>query len=157
MGRMAPFILACLVCTGCASLVPLTSILTTPSSAPAPLQVHDQTRVELATDNFFVVKTNVVGTSRGFSLLGIITIIPATLNKAMNRLYTAAEMQQGRPQTVAHLIIEHNSTYWILFGIPELNARADIVEFRSPASTANISPPNEPVRGPPSKPRDTGP
>jgi len=154
MGRMVPFILACLACTGCASLVPFTSLLTTPSSTPSPLQVHDETRVELAKDNFFVVKTNVVGTSRGFSLLGIITIIPATLNKAMNRLYTAAEMQQGRPQTVAHLIIEHNSTYWILFGIPELNVRADIVEFKPGVSTANISTPGESVRGPPPKHAD---
>ena len=116
--------------------------------------MHDETPVELAKDNFFVVKTNVVGTSRGFSLLGIITIIPATLNKAMNRLYTAAEMQQGRPQTVAHLIIEHNSTYWILFGIPELNVRADIVEFKPDATSANTGTAAESIRGPPPKRTD---
>jgi hypothetical protein len=154
MGRIVPFIVACLFCTGCASLIPLTSVLTTPSSAPPPLQVHDETHVDLAKDNFFVVKTNVVGTSRGFSLLGIITIVPATLNKALNHLYAAAEMQQGRPQTVAHLIIEHTSTYWIMFGIPELNARADIVEFKPGVSPASSSTPGESVRAPPPKHAD---
>jgi hypothetical protein len=96
----------------------------------ASLQVHEQTSVELKEDDFLLVRTNVVGRSRGFSLLGLITIYPATLTKAMNRMYASAEMQPGHPQTVAHLVIEQTTTYWILFGVPEINARADIVEFK---------------------------
>lgn len=121
---------ACCLLSGCAAIAPLSSLLSTPSTAAAPLQVHEQTSVKLAQDNFILVRTNVVGRSRGFSLLGILTIYPATLSKAMNRLYAAAEMRQGEPQTVAHLVIEQTSSFWILFGIPEVDARADVVEFK---------------------------
>jgi hypothetical protein len=105
------------------------------------LQVHEQTSVKLAQDNFVLVRTNVVGRSRGFSLLGLITIYPATLNKAMNRLYVAAQMREGQPQTVAHLVVEQSSSYYILFGIPEVDARADIVEFTPEAAPLNSNPP----------------
>jgi len=53
----------------------------------------------------------------------------------MNRSYDSAEMQPGKPQSVSHLVIEHTSTYWILFGIPGVDARANIVEFRPDATT----------------------
>ena len=48
----------------------------------------------------------------------------------MNRLYGAAEMHPGEPQTVAHLVIEQTSSYYILFGVPEVDVRADIVQFK---------------------------
>jgi hypothetical protein len=135
---------ACALLTGCAALAPLSSIITAPSSGTPPLQVHEQTSVKLAQDNFVLVKTNVVGRSRGFSLLGLITIYPATLSKAMNRLYVAAQMREGRPQTVAHLVVEQTSSYYILFGIPEVDARADIVEFQpEPRGPTPFAPPPE--------------
>ena len=109
------------------------------SSAPG----DEETQVKLARDNFVLVRTNVVGRSRGFSLLGLITIYPATLNKAMNRLYASAGLRSGHPQTIAHLVIEQTGSYWILFGIPEVDARADIIEFK-PAP-----PPTPPPRPPP--------
>jgi hypothetical protein len=110
--------------------------------------VHDETSVRLGSDNFVLVKTNVVGRSHGFSLLGIITIVPATLNKAMNRLYANADMRPGQPQTVSHLLIEQTSSYFILFGIPQVDVRADIVQFRPPAP--GPVPPNPPP--PPGQP-----
>jgi hypothetical protein len=131
------------MCGGCASLVPLTSLLTTPSSSGTPpVHMNDQTDVKLAQDNFIVVRTNVVGRSRGFSLLGIITIVPATVTKAVNRMYDNAAMRPGTPQTFAHLMIERSTTYWILFGIPQIDARADVVEFKPEAIP-------DPNRGPP--------
>lgn len=145
MGKMVWLVAASLMCGGCASLVPLTSLLSTPSSSAPPLQVHEQTDVKLSQDNFILVKTNMVGRSRGFSLLGIITIVPATLTKAMNRLYDKAAMQPGSPQTVANLVIEHSTTYWILFGVPEVDARADIVEFKPLAATESIRGPPKPT------------
>jgi hypothetical protein len=48
----------------------------------------------------------------------------------MDRLYAQAQMSPGAPQTIAHLVIEQTSTYWILFGIPEVTVRADVVEFK---------------------------
>lgn len=115
--------------TGCAAVAPLTSMIGSPHGGAPPLQIHEETKVDLARDNFELVKTNVWGQSKGFSLLGFITIYPPTLTKAMARMYTAAQMRPGQPQTVAHLIVEQSSSYYILFGIPKIEVRADIVEF----------------------------
>ena len=129
MTKIAIGFVACLLLNGCTSIVPLSSLLSSPSKGTPPLQVHEQTSVELAEANFHLVRTNVVGQSKGFSLLGIVTIYPATLTKAMGRLYGNAQMNEGTPQTVCHLVIEQSSTYWILFGIPQVTVRADIVQF----------------------------
>ena len=128
MVKMLVALAACLLFTGCAALVPLSSLLSTPTGGPGA-QIHDETTVKLNQSNFVLVKTNVTGVSKGFSLLGIITIVPATLTKAMARMYSAAQMREGQPQTVSHLIIEPSTTYWILFGIPRVTVRADIVQF----------------------------
>lgn len=129
MGKILALLGLSVMLSGCASLVPLTSLISTPTGPP-PVQVHDETSVKLAQGNFELVKTNVVGRSKGFSLLGIVTIFPATINKAMSRFYGAAQMEKGQPQTLAHLIIEQTSSYYILFGIPEVDVRADVVRFR---------------------------
>ena len=57
----------------------------------------------------------------------------------MNRLYTQAEMQLGRSQTLVNLIMEKNSTYFILFSLPRISIRADVIEF-IPANATNIPP-----------------
>ncbi|HZR17540.1 MAG TPA: hypothetical protein VFE51_09450 [Verrucomicrobiae bacterium] len=145
--------LGCSLLTGCAAIAPLSSIITTPSGGTPPLQVHEQTSVKLAADNFILIRTNVVGRSRGFSLLGIITIVPATLNKAMDRLYNNAQMHENQPQTIAHLVIEQTSSYWILFGIPEMDARADVVEFKPEVRGPPPGGP-PPFEAPPPRPPD---
>jgi hypothetical protein len=130
VARVILWLACCCLFSGCAAIAPFSSLLTPPSGSTPPLEIHEQTSVELAKDNFFLVKTNVLGRCRGFSLLGIITIVPATLTKAMSHLYATAEMRPGQPQSVAHLVIERTSSYYILFGVPEVDVRADIVEFR---------------------------
>ncbi len=126
-------------------MVPLSPLLSGAhgNSAP-PLQVHEETRVSLERGNFSLVRTNVWAQSRGFSLLGFITIYPATLSKAMGRLYSHAGMQPGHAQTISHLVIEQTSSYYILFGIPKVEVRADIVEFgpevQNPSAPATIPP-----------------
>jgi hypothetical protein len=114
--------------SGCAALAPYVGDLVG-GSPTASIDVHTQTAVRLEEGNFIVVRTNVVGSSKGFRLLGFITLYPATLNEAMNRLYSNAEGQEGRPETLAHLIVEHSGIYVILFSIPRITARADLVEF----------------------------
>ncbi len=130
MGKGLMLLVPCVLLTGCAAVAPLSSIISTTQTGPPPLQVHEETTVRLSQDNFSLVKTNVLGRSKGFSLLGIITIVPPTLTKAMNRLYASAQMEPGHPQTVAHLVIEQTTSFYILFGIPKIEVRADIVEFR---------------------------
>jgi len=119
---------ASLVLGGCAAVspVPLSSLL--PQSGPN-LEVHSQTSIKLEQANFAVVKTNLNGRCKGFALLGIITITPARYTTAMDRLYSQAEMQAGRPQTLANLAVERSSAYLILFSIPQVVVRADLVEF----------------------------
>jgi hypothetical protein len=143
------FLLACLLMNGCAVLAPVSALIGGSQGGASGLQVHEQTSVNLARDNFVLVKTNVVGRSKGFSLLGFITMCPATLTKAMSRMYDAAQMRPGEPQTVAHLIIEHSSSYWILFGIPKVEVRADIVEFRPSAKSREPAKPNPVPTKPP--------
>ena len=115
--------------SGCAALsaLPVASVIGSPNASA--LEIHNNTDVQLRGDNFIVIKTNVVGQSSGFSLLGIITIVPAKFTKAMSRLYTQAEMQPGRSQTLVNLILEKDAVYYILFSIPRTSIRADVIEF----------------------------
>jgi len=122
---------------GCATTSPMAaSFVGLPGLAS--LNVRGQTDVHLAEANFLLVKTNQVGESKGFSLLGLLTMVPPRFNTAFARLYAQAEMQPGRPQTLANVILERNSSYWILFSIPRCSVRADVVEF-VPTPTAKSS------------------
>ena len=102
------------------------------SANPAALEIHNNTEVRLDQKNFLVVKPNVIGQCSGFSLFGLVTIVPAKFTKAMSRLYAQADMQPGSSRMLANLIMEKNSTYLILFSIPHTSIRADVVEFTAP-------------------------
>jgi hypothetical protein len=132
---------------GCAAVtaLPVSSILGLPSASA--LEIHNQTDVRLQQANFVLTKTNVVGQSQGFALLGLLTIVPADFSKAMSRLQARAGMQPGRAQTLANLVMERNSTYFILFSLPRVSICADVIEFIPPATTN--SPPRPPSPGQP--------
>ncbi len=74
--------------SGCAAAtaLPLGSMLGSPNASA--LNVYHTTGDTPGKKQFFrlVVKTNVVGQTSGFSLLGVVTIVPAKFTKAMNRL-----------------------------------------------------------------------
>jgi hypothetical protein len=107
------------------------------------LDIRSQTDIKLSAANFVTVKTNVAGRCRGFALLGLITIVPPKFNTAMDRLYARAQMQTGKPQTLANVIIEKTSSYWILFSLPQYSVRASVVEFvPEPVSTNVAAPPH---------------
>jgi hypothetical protein len=122
---------AALLLGGCASVVPLAASVA-PRLGQMPADIRSQTSVGLDEGNFVLVRTNVVGESKGFSLLGLITITPPTVTEAMSRLYAAAAMEEGKPQTMAHMVVDQSSSFWILFAIPKVTVRADVVEFTSP-------------------------
>lgn len=131
--------------SGCAAL-PFAALAGTPN--PSALEIHNNTEVRLQNKNFMVIKTNVIGQSSGFSLLGIVTIVPAKFTTAMGRLYGQAEMQPGRPQTLVNLIMEKNGMYFILFSIPRTSIRADVIEFL-PGITNDIPPLTPRAKDPP--------
>jgi hypothetical protein len=139
--RHLPLLGLCALLSGCAAVAPLSGLISVPLGGSPPLQMHSETIVRLEEDNFMLVRTNVYGWSKGFSLLGLITMVPATLPKAMDRVYASAAMSPGKPQTVAHLIIQQSSAYWILFSIPRVEVHADIVEFRPEAVPRTRAPP----------------
>jgi len=133
------FLAIAALCGGCASgsALSVASLMGSPNASA--LEIHNNTDVRLQEKNFMVIKTNVVGQSSGFSLLGILTIVPAKFTKAMSRLYAHADMQPGRPQTLANLIMEKDATYFILFSLPRTAIRADVIEF-IPATATDIQP-----------------
>ena len=96
------------------------------------IEVLNNTSVALSGNNYFIVRTNVTGRSKGFKLLGFITIKGASSSEAMARLYAKAQIQEGRPQALANIIHERSSTYLILFSIPKAKVRADLIEFITP-------------------------
>ena len=125
--------------SGCAGASALSAASVIGSPNAAALEIHNNTDVRLQEKNFIVVKTNVMGQSSGFSLLGILTIVPAKFTKAMNRLYAQADMQPGRPQTLVNLVMEKDATFYILFSLPRTAIRADVIEF-IPATPTDLQP-----------------
>lgn len=126
---------------GCAAIstLPIASVIGSPNASA--LEIHSATEVRLQDANFIVTKTNVVGQSKGFSLLGMLTIVPAKYTTAAGRLYTQAEMQPGRAQTLANMVMEKDSMYLILFSIPRTAVRADVIEFISAGTDIPPRPP----------------
>jgi len=126
--RVILILIVALLGGGCASVatLPISSLLPAASSS---VDIRSQTSVKLDEANFIVIKTNVVGQCKGFALLGFIGISPAQFTTAMDQLYAKAEMQTGKPQSLANVIVERSSKYLILFSIPKVSVRADVVEF----------------------------
>jgi hypothetical protein len=109
-------------------VAPLSSVAGSvlPSST---LGIYNTTELRLQQKNFVIVKSNVMWQTKGFSLLGLITMVPATFTKAMTRLNAQADLQKGSSRALANLIMEKDSSYFILFSIPRTAIRADVIEF----------------------------
>jgi hypothetical protein len=147
LGALFGLVLLTAGCAGMAASSQLPEALSSLNPNTTGLEIHNQTEVKLTEGNFSVVKTNVVGQARGFALLGFITMVPARFQTAMDRLYSKAEMQTGQAQTLGNIIMEKSSAYWILFSIPRISVRADVVEFT----------PDRPLLIVPHRPDDSGP
>lgn len=142
MFKIALSLAASILLTGCAGLAPVAApVLSSYGSGNASVQ--SQTVVSLTTDNFTVVRTNIVGTSKGFSLIGLIPIYTARLNTAMDRLYAQSGIEPGSTKALANLTIERTSTFWILFSIPETTIRAQVVQFKPGSAEARPHPVNQ--------------
>jgi hypothetical protein len=87
------------------------------------------TNVDLSKRNYKVLKANAVGTSKGFKLLGIIPFASPTYTDAMTDLYDNARVQAGSATACANVSEDSGGLYLILFSIPKLTVRADIIEF----------------------------
>jgi hypothetical protein len=111
--------------TGCAALPVLPALLGT----DPPPTLLTSTTVTQAQRNYRIVKANAVGISKGFKLLGIISLKSASYSKAATMLYKDAGVSEGRAQTLANVLHEKMSTFYILFSLPQVTVRADLIEF----------------------------
>ena len=101
------------------------------------------TNIDLSHNNYRVVRSNVVGTSYGFWLLGFIPITSPSHTSAMSELYDNAGVVEGKAQALVNVTQDHSYLYLILFGIPSLTVRADIIEFTdSPSQSDSQQAPN---------------
>jgi hypothetical protein len=85
--------------------------------------------VDLSRKNYAIVKANAIGESSGFSLLGIIPFAAPKYTDAMSDLCSKAVMSEGKAHALVNVVQERSSIYLILFSIPKLTVRADIIEF----------------------------
>jgi hypothetical protein len=135
MRNLSLLLLVLVLVTGCAALPPLPFILPSVSGQVPVLPV---TSVSLAERNYRIVKTNVVGTSRGFALLGLITVKPPDYTEAFAQLYQAGGVSAGKALALINIIQQSSAPYFILFSLPKITLRADVVEF------VETLPPHEP-------------
>jgi hypothetical protein len=133
--HLARLLCVWLLVTGCAPIPPLP--FTLPSGA-GQASVLTLTEVHLAQRNYRVVRTNVAGTSRGFALLGLITVKPPDAIEAFARLYEAGGISEGNALALINVLQQSSAPYFILFSLPKITLRADVVEF------VETLPPHEP-------------
>jgi hypothetical protein len=112
--------------SGCAALLPLASH---PVSGQPPQQILTATEVQLSSGNFRIIKTNAVGSSWGVNFLGIFPLLSPDIVKALSNLYENGCVGEGRPVAIVNVVQQNTAPYFILFSIPRITVRADVVEF----------------------------
>ena len=121
-----------LLLTGCPVPPAATSLPLSlpPIAAAGGAQITSGTQVKLSQPNFRLVRADIVGSSTGFKLLGIFTFKSPEYAEAITRLYKKAGISIGKAQTLVNVVYEQTQSYFILFSLPKITVRADLVEFR---------------------------
>ena len=117
-------------------------------SAYYPGQGGTGTNVTLTHQNYRVVKSNAIGDSHGFSLLGVLPMWTPRYSAAMTELYQSAGVAEGKATALTNVAQEDSKLYFILFSIPTLTVRADIIEFQDESGKVQ-PPPSQPTPAPP--------
>ena len=122
----------------------LWSILTLCLMGCSTTNVHNanptSTQVDLSRRNYRIIKANAIGSSGGFRLLGLIPLANPSYAQAMSRLYATAGRAEGRSLAVINVHEERTGVYLILFYLPSLIVRGDIIEWQEERSTSVIAP-----------------
>jgi len=133
--------LACLLfivigMTGCAAIAALPVTLPSGPSGSGPTSVLTLTEVHLRQRNYRVIRMNVTGTSRGFALLGILMLKPPDAAEAFASLYEEGNLRvliaEGRALAFVNVMQHSSAPYFLLFSLPKITFRADVVEFVEP-------------------------
>jgi hypothetical protein len=75
-----------------------------------------------------VVKARARGEDRGFYLLGFLPIVTPSVGDATDQLLSGVD-SEGRAVSLANVTQEWRSWYFVLFSLPRVVVRADVVEF----------------------------
>jgi hypothetical protein len=133
--------LACLLfvvigMTGCAPIPALPFDLPSGPSGAGPTSVLTLTEVHLRQRNYRVIRENVTGTSRGFALLGLLMLKPPDAAEAFASLYEEGDLRvliaEGRALAFVNVMQASSAPYFLLFSLPKITFRADVVEFVEP-------------------------
>lgn len=114
---------------GCAAVVPALPALSGLIPTPTGTHILTTTTVNLSRQNFKIVKANVIGSSVGFSFLGLITLKAPGYAEAITLLYQQIAVSEGIAQALINVAHESSSTFFILFALPKITVRADVIEF----------------------------
>jgi hypothetical protein len=87
------------------------------------------TSVGLSRANYRVVRSGVRGESSGLTLLLFLTIIPTSYADAFADLQAKAPFEADRAQALANVVYERSARNFLLFALPKVRVRADVVEF----------------------------
>lgn len=94
------------------------------------MPTENVTQVELSSKNYEIVQTNAVGTDFGVKLFGFIPINPTSLAEAMESLHEDAKTRPGDCRALINVAKEYRCLYLILFSVPRIVVRADVIEFK---------------------------
>ena len=124
--------------TGCAVALPALPALSGLIPAANGTHILTTTTVNLSRKNFKIVKANAFGSSVRFSFLGIFSLNSPSYEEALTQLYRSADVSEGKSQALVNVMHEQTSTYFILFSLPKITVRADIIEFIDDVTPASI-------------------
>ncbi len=115
--------------TGCAAALPALPALSGLIPGASGTHMLTTTTVNLSRKNFKIVNANVFGSSVGFSFLGLFSLKSPSYEEALTQLYRSTDVSVGKPQALVNVMHEQTSTYFILFALPKITVRADVIEF----------------------------
>ena len=132
MKKLFPkLLIICFFCSGCAAFA-LPTLLSSGSGGGGQQQLQTMTTVQLTSQNYRIIKTNVVGSDWGIKLLGLFPILSPDYVKAIKQLYEAGGVTEGKPLAIVNVFQQDTSPFFIIFSIPRITIRADVVEFTKP-------------------------
>jgi hypothetical protein len=122
MPSVAVAILFILVASSCAG-----------SIGKMPQATQSETHLDRA--NFRVIKASARGEDQGFYLLGFIPILMPSISDATDRLMQGISAE-GRAVSLTNVTQERQTLYLVLFSLPKIVVRADVIEFLAEQPTS---------------------
>jgi hypothetical protein len=93
--------------------------------------------VSLRENNYKIVRASAVGSSTGFALFGVLTLVSPTYSEAKQELYrSVGQKLEGRAIALTNQTEDRSVVNFLLFSIPKITLTADVIEFNAGVSAA---------------------